>query len=173
MSRRASMFGTGSSGGVVEYKGDLTPPNTSYASALPNQPLASRLYNPASTAWTRSAVVTRAPRRGGMRSFYSHGAVTMPEALPMPGAGGVGGVRSSAFQTQNVQLMDWQINPSWGEAGRPRNLGYSTRVPQLQTNVTGGPGRSSSDQRPLFTRVQTVSRAQVSVRSYPTRSARG
>lgn len=173
MSRRASIFGTGTPGGAVEYRGDLTPPNTSYASALPHQPLTSRLYNPSTTATTRSAVVVRAPRRGGMRSFYSHGAVPMPNALPHPGASGVGNVESSAFQPYNIQLMDWQINPSWYEAGYPRNLALSTRVPQLQTNVTGGPGRSSSDQRPLFTRVQTVRRATVSVRSYPTRSANG
>lgn len=173
MSIRADMFGTGAPGGRIEYKGDLPAPVTTYASSLPGMPLTSRLYNPASTARTRSSVVTRAPRRGGMRSFYVHGAVGMPNALPNPGAGGVGGVNSSAFQPNLVQLMDWQVNPSWYEAGYPRNLGLSTRVAQLQTNVTGGPGRSSQDQRPLFTRVQTVPRANVTVRSYPTRSARG
>lgn len=171
MSRRANMFGAGQPGGTVEYRGDLTPPVTSYASTLPATPLASRLSVPSTTAATRSAVVVRAPRRNGNNFFYSHGAVQMPEALPAPGARGVGAVASSAFQRDNVQLMDWQINASWGAAGRPRNLGYSTRVPQLQTNVTGGPGKSSSTQRPLFTRVQTVQRAQAKVGRFKTRSS--
>lgn len=172
MSNRATIFGTGTPGGSVEYHGDITPPVTSYASSLPRTPLATRLNNPSSTNVTGSAVVARQPRRGGHMFFYSHGAVVMPNALPHPGAGGVGGVESSAFQPYNIQLMDWQINRSWYEAGYPRNLGLSTRVPQLQTNVTGGPGRSRSVQRPLFTQVQTVPRASVRVRSYPTKGTR-
>ena len=171
MSRRASMFGTGATGGAVEYRGDLVAPTTTYASAAPYTPLTSRLHNPASTNRTNSAVVNRQLRRGGILSFYVHGGVDMQGALPYPGAAGVGQVQSSRFQRWLVQLMDWQINPSWYEAGYPRNLALSTRVPQLETNVTGGPGKSSSDQRPLFTQVQTVKRANVVVRSYPTRSS--
>src|SRR5512147_1892368 len=122
MSFRSTLFGSGAPGGNVEYRGDLTAPITTYASAVPGMPMTSRLYVPATRNITNSAVVTRAPRRGGMRSFYSHGAVPMPNALPRPGATGVGNVQSSAFQPYNVQLMDWQINPSWHEAGYPRNL---------------------------------------------------
>jgi hypothetical protein len=155
----------------LEYRGDLTPPDTSYASVLPTTPLTTRLFNPSSTNRTGSAVVTRAPRRNGQLFFYAHGAVTQPNALPNPGAASIGNVNSSAFQTQLVQLFDWQKNIAWHEAGYPRNLGLSTRVPQLETNVTGGPGKSSSDQRPLFTKVQQVQRARVVVRSYPTKSA--
>jgi hypothetical protein len=129
------------------------------------------MYNPASTNRTRSAVVDRSPRRGDIAYFYVHGAVTQPNALPGQGATGPGGVNSSGFQNQLVQLMDWQINRGWYEAGFPRNLGLSTRVPQLQTNVTGGPGMSSSTQRPLFTKVQKVRRAGVKVNTYQTRSA--
>lgn len=166
------MFGGGAPGTPVEYRGDVKPPVESYASALRYTPLTSRLYNPQTTNRSSSAVVDRHPRRGGMLSFYVTGAVRMPDALPYPGADGVGEVNRSAFQPYLAQLTDWHINRAWAEAGRPRNLGLSTRVPQLETNVTGGPGRSSQDQRPLFTRVQTVERARVTVRSYPTRSAR-
>jgi len=165
------MFGGGANGGEVEYRGDLTPPVASYASAAPYSPMTSRLYTPASENVTNSAVVARMPRRGGHVFFYSHGAVRMPNALPGNGATGPGGVNSSAFQPDNVQLMDWQINRAWAEAGRPRNLGLSTRVPQLRTNQTGGPGKSSSVQRPLFTRVQVVPRTRAVVRTYGTRSA--
>lgn len=172
MSRRASMFGNGAPGGAVEYRGDLTPPVTSYASSRPGMPMTSRLFVPASTNRTNSAVVVRQPRRGRMRSFYVHGAVPMPGALPYPGAAGVGEVQRSLFQRFLIQLMDWQINASWAEAGRPRNLGLSTRVPQLETNVTGGTGQSSMDQRPLFTRVQQVGRARATVNTYPTKGTR-
>lgn len=173
MSKRASIFGTGAPGGNVEYRGDLPAPVATYAASAPSTPLMSRLFNPASTNRTGSAVVNRQDRRGGHHFFYVHGAVTMPGPLPAPGAGQVGGVQSSAYQRQLVQLMDWQVNTSWYESGYPRNLGYSTRVPQLQTNQTGGPGKSSSDQRPLFTRVQQVGRARAVVRTYPTRSGTG
>lgn len=172
MTSRATIFGTGAPGGAVEYRGDLPAPNQTYAGVLDNTPLISRLRQVASTAWTRSAIVNRAPRRGGIRSFYVHGGVVMPNGLPNPGPES-GNVNISAFQRVLVQLMDWQINPSWFEAGYPRNLGFSTRVSQLETNQTGGPGKSSSDQRPLFTKVQTVPRARAVTPRFGTRSARG
>ena len=165
------MFGRGGLGGRVEYKGDLVAPVTSYASALPNSPLTSRRYNPPSTNRTRAAVVARAPRRGGHMFFYSHGAVPMPTPIDERGPGSQGTVPISQFQRYNVALMDWQKNLTWYESGYPRNLGLSTRVPQLQTNVTGGPGRSGMDQRPLFTKVQQVSRARVKVQAYQTTPA--
>lgn len=171
MSLRATKFGTGAPGGQIEYHGDLTPPVSSYAASAAKSPLISTLLVPASTVVSGAAVVNRQPRRGGHRFFYSHGAVPMPPALPGSGPG-IGGVFSSLFQRFNIQLMDWQINTSWYESGYPRNLAWSTRVPQLQTNVTGGPGKSQQTQRPLFTRVQTVPRATVRVRSYPTKAAK-
>lgn len=172
MSTRSSVFGGGRPGGVIEYRGDLPAPDSTYASALPATPLASRLTVPATTNRTGSAVVDRRVRRGGHHFFYSHGAVPMPNALPGQGAAQIGGVNSSAFQPYNVALMDWQINTSWYESGYPRNLGLSTRVPQLQTNVTGAPGKSRQQPRPLFTRVQTVERARVVVRTYQTQGAK-
>jgi hypothetical protein len=166
------MFGRGGTGGRVEYRGDVVAPVTSYASALPSSPLTSRQYNPASTNRTGSAVVDRKPRRGGHMFFYSHGAVPMPTPIREE-QNSQGLVPISKFQRFNVALMDWQKNLSWYESGYPRNLGLSTRVPQLETNQTGGPGRSSMDQRPLFTRVQTVQRSRVIVQTYRTRPAPG
>lgn len=168
MSIRSSRMSGGRQGGTVEYFGDLVPPVTSYAGAYRDS-ITSSLVVPSSTNVTGSAVVARAPRRNGHAFFYSHGGVPMDMPLARPGVG-AGGVESSRFQPINVQLMDWQINASWHEAGYPRNLGLATRVPQPMTNRTGGPGRSEMGQRPLFTRVQNVPRARVLVRSYPTRS---
>lgn len=168
MSLRATKFGVGAPGGAVDYRGDLPAPVTTYAGAY-RDAATSHLRVPASTVVSGSAVVMRAPRRNGHAFFYSHGGVPMALPLARPGVG-AGGVESSQFQRTNVQLMDWQINSSWHEAGYPRNLGLSTRVPQPTTNQTGGPGRSQMVQRPLFTRVQSVPRARVLVRAYPTRS---
>lgn len=168
MSLRASKFGSGGVGGQVEYPGDLTPPTRSYAASAPSTPLMSRLFNPPSINRTRSAVVNRQERRGGMQYFYSHGAIPMPVPAATR-ATGPGQVPSSAFQRMNNALVMWDINPAWGEAGYPQNQGWSTRVPQLETNITGGPGTSQQTARPEYTRVQAVPRSRVTVRTYPTR----
>jgi len=172
MSRRASMFGGGSVGGAVEYRGDLPAPVTTYASTLPKTPLMSMSRIPQTPVRAGAPFVDRHPRRGGHTFFYSHGGVRMQNALPYQGAAGIGSVNSSEFQSYNVQLMDWQINRTWHESGYPRNLAYSTRVPQLETNQTGGPGRSQQTQRFLYNRVQSVQRARVQVRTYATRGSR-
>ena len=169
MSLRSTIFGTGTPGGTVEYPGDVPAPVQTYAGAYRDS-VTSHLSIPGTTNRTGSAVVMRAPTRNGNAFFYSHGAVRMPLALPSPGPG-VGGVETSEFQPHNIQLMDWQINASWHQAGYPRNLGLSHRQAQPRTGAVGAPGVSRMDQRPLFTRVQSVPRARVLVRSYPTRSA--
>jgi hypothetical protein len=117
---------------------------------------------------TGAAVVTRASRRGGIMSFWGHGAVRMPTPVPQR-MSGYGNVQSSPFQPFNVKLDDWQINPSWFRAGYPRNLGLSQRSPQPRTNMTGGPGESMMVQHPLFTRVQEVPRARARVSIFPTK----
>lgn len=150
---------------------EVTPPVTTYASALRNTPLFSQNQVQHSTNRAGSMVVNRKPRRNGLRYFYSHGGIVMPRpTVPTPGAGGVA---SSGFQSILVQLHDWSQNLAWFAAGYPRNLGYSTRVQQLQTNVTGGPTDASMDARPLFPKVQSVRRATVVVPRYPTKSANG
>jgi hypothetical protein len=173
MSYRATPFSTGRPGGVIEYRGDLEPPVTSYASATTQSPLTSRQRIPAASAWSGSAIVTRGLRRGGRGKgteyFYSHGGYRMPVRVPTPGSSGV---PSTRFQQVNVQLFDWVIVPSLYEAGYPRNLGLSSKVPQPNTNVTGGPGKSAMDQRPLFTKVQTVARAKAIVQAYATRGTK-
>lgn len=170
MSIRASRLMPGGNGGVVEYEGDLTPPVTTYASAAPKTPMSSRMFVPGTTALTGAPVVFRGQRRGGHRFFYSHGAVPMPPALPGPS--GVGQVRVSLFQRFNMLLADWMINAAWREAGVPQNLGWSSKTPQLETNVTGGPGSSRQTTRPLFPKVQQVPRARARVGTYPTRGSR-
>lgn len=166
MTIRATQFGGGRPGGQIDYRGDVIAPTQSYASSQANTPMISRLSVPPSTNQTSSAVVKQSPRRGGMRYFLTYGAMRMP--LPVF-ASGPGQVPSSAFQSMSANRAEWDINPDWAEAGYPRNLGWSTKVPQLQTNITGGPGTSAQTAKPLFGRVQVVPRSRVTVRTYPTR----
>ena len=168
---RTTRLGNGMPGGAIEYRGDLPAPVTTYAASLSDSNLAANLMVPAATNRTWAPVVCRVPRNR-IKAFYVHGAETQPNALPYPGAAGVGEVNRSAFQDQLVLLTDWHINPGWYEAGYPRNLGLSTRVPQLVTQVTGGSGPGRSQPRPLFTRVQTVGRASATVKTYPTKGAK-
>ena len=157
--------------GVVAAETDLVAPITTYASSARWSPMHVRLDVPACSNRTSSAVVTRRPRRGGLDYHYSHGAeVRMMPQVPTPGAGGV---RSSTFQPILVQLHDWCINRAWFAAGYPRNLGLSTRVDQLKTNVSGGSTDAAMDQRPLFPRVQRIPRYSVKPASYKTTASRG
>lgn len=157
--------------GLVAYEGDIPAPVTSYASAARYTPLVSVNVVPGSSAWTKSAVVNRVPRRNGLRYFYSHGGTDMPIGIPYPG-GADGRVSSSSFQRTLVTLHDWSQNDAWYIC-YPRNLGWSFRTPQLKTQVTGSAAPGTMAQRPLFPRVQRVPRASVVPPSYQTRSARG
>lgn len=157
-------------GSQVTWEGDLTPPVVSYAASVRKSPLFTGLTVPASTNGTRSAVVDRKATRKGLLYFYSHGGIDMPaQSVPTPGAGGVA---NSRFQRTLVQLHDWVINTGWYMGGYPRNLGYSFRQGQLQTQVSGGSGPGMMQQRPLFPAVQNVPRYASPIRRYATRSSR-
>lgn len=175
MATRTSARGNAMPGGPVQYPGDLTPPVTSYAYPMSNTSIGRRLRIPGSTVSTGSAVVSRAMRRGGPRGghqyYYSYGPMRM--RTPFTGSAGFGQTHyRSGFQPVNDVLLDWQINPSWAEAGYPANLGLSHRQAQLPTNASGGPGPATMAQRPLFNGVQQVPRARVQIRAYPTRGGR-
>lgn len=155
----------------IVWEGDLPAPITTYASSQRNSPLFSQNQVQRSSNRTGSMVVNRRPRRNGLRYWYSHGGIVMPAPqVPTPGAGGV---RQSVYQNILVQLHDWSQNLALFAAGYPRNLGYSTRVPQLVTKASGGPTDATMDARPLFPRVQRVRRYSVTTPTYNTRSANG
>lgn len=170
MSFRMRMSGgvgipSGQYAGLLSYEGDIPAPVTTYASAAPYTPLVSANVTPATTAWTRAAVVMRVPRRRGLRYFYNYGSTPMPA----PGCRASNRVESSLFQPIKTQLVDWTQNDAWFEGGYPRNLGFTFRVPQLKTQVTGGAGPGAMAQRPLFPRVQRVPRYSTYIPQYPTR----
>lgn len=160
-------MGTGSQ---VTWEGDLTPPITTYAASLRKSPLHSGLGVRSSTNTTSSAVVNRRDIRKGLLYYYSHGGLTMPApAVPTNGAGGV---NISRYQQTLVQLHDWVINLGWRMGGYPRNLGYSFRVDQLKTQVTGGSGPGAMQQRPVFPAVQVVPRYTANIRRYATKGSK-
>lgn len=167
MSTRTTMRGNGMPGGRIQYAGDLTPPTSSYAASFESSSIGRRMGIVGTQVGTGAPVVARKSRRGGLLAFVSSGGRQMRN--PVPGMGAYGNVQSSPFQTINAGLADWHINPSWHEAGYPRNLGLSQRTPQPRTNVTGGPGGSRMQQAPLFTRVQNVPRARAQIRVFATR----
>lgn len=158
---------------LVQYRGNLVPPTTSYARSVTDTAFGSRenIESQASTVRTRSAVVTRAPRMNGMRFAYGYGKeeAQLPHVYP---GGNDGGVRSSAFQTFKNHLYNFVLNDGLFAAGYPRNLGLSFRVPAIRTNPTGGSTPSRMDQKPQFTKVQSVPRYSTVPAAYETRGAK-
>lgn len=171
MWRRSGGVGmpTGKRAGLVSYEGDLPSPVTSYASNQRTSPVTSVNIVPATNAWTASSVVNRIPRRKGLRYSYGYGTVDMPAPYP---SGGNRGVNSSSFQRYNSQLTAYSQNDAWFEAGYPSNLGLTFKVPQLQTQKTGGSGPGQMASRPLFTRVQRVRRYTTLTPQYKTQAAK-
>jgi hypothetical protein len=151
---------------------DVPPPVTTYAASVLKTALWSAVGRTYSTNKTNSAVVNRRPRMKGILPYYAHGAVIMPTlGVPTPGNGGVA---NSRYQTFLVQLHTWQQNLAWFAAGYPQNLGYSTRVGVINTQVTGsGATNATMASRPLFPRIQRVPRYDVRPPRYDTRSANG
>ncbi len=156
--------------GQITWEGDLVPPVTSYSASLRASPMMTSLQVPASTNRYRSAVVDRHRRLTGLRFWYAHGAVWMSNTNPRPASNGV---QSTAFQRFWVNLFDWTQNLSWYSAGYPRNTGLTFRMPQPETNKTGGPSDGRMQPAPVFTRVQRVPRYSAVPRSYPTTSSNG
>lgn len=154
--------------GLVSYVGDLPAPVSSYASAAPYTPMVSVNKTPGTTAFTRSAVVHRIPRRKGIRYVYGHGSTVMPS----PGVRASNRVESSIFQPVQVKLVNYTQNDAWFEGGYPQNLGLSFRTPQLATQVTGAPGPGIMAARPLFPRVQKIRRYSTYAPQYNTKSAK-
>jgi len=153
--------------GMVEYEGDLAPPETSYARAQDFTAFGSVQSPDSSTAFTRAPIVARRLRQNGLEYVYSMGGETRPVRLPYPGASS-GNVWSSIFQTRLNQLRTWTVNHGWYSAGYPRNLGWTFRTPQIKFNPTNGPTKAAMGPTPVFNRVQLVPRYSTVPRTYPT-----
>lgn len=129
------------------------------------------------TVASNASVVQRANRRNGMVSIggrKSRDNADPPMNKP---------VRSSLFQEWLIgPQINFSMNDCLYRAGYPaatisygtmRNLGLSTRVDQLPTRTTGGPGPAAMLPAPAFRSVQTVPRYSTMPSMYPTESSPG
>lgn len=169
------------------YNASLEPPATSYAGV--KSPLNSRYAAPTIAPKVRAFFKDNHWRLNGLLNAWSWGSVNMkPYIVSLPGegaAGLTGVVRRSDFQTNLVQLHDWQLNRNWYIAWSGTGSGMfqgsqgvryqypSFRVPQINTRTSGGPGPVGMQMqpRPRFTAVQRVNKYTARPRYYNTRSA--
>lgn len=127
--------------------------------------------------WTNAAFVSRGNRRNGYLATAGsriRRAVT-PQVYESPD--------SSKFQPDLVgPQVDYVLNACLYRAGYPaasvmngglRNQALSTRVDQLVTRTSGGPGAATMLPAPRFRKVQTIPRYATMPQQYPTQSAQG
>lgn len=170
MAVHASPFGPGHPGGVIEYRGDVPAPDTTYAAAISASPFGGRLRVPASRASvTTTPVVSRLNRMRGIIAHVLDGAVRMPPATIV--GPGYGKTRGSVYQPFDVHRSTWIENRGLHQAGYPRNLGLTFRGPQRLDTASGAGGDSVMQPRPLWRGVQQIGRARASVITYPTQGA--
>jgi hypothetical protein len=158
-----------------EFYGNMPMPATQYATSV--TALQSLDITPAvRTIASNASVVDRHLRRNGL--VYTAGRQSdknTPPQIPRP-------VLSSVFQKWLIgPQVNYILNNDWYIAypaatvmfGGDHNLALSTRVDQLTTRTTGGPGPSQMGAAPRFKRVQQVPRYSTIPPMYPTQSTQG
>jgi hypothetical protein len=158
------------------FYGEMPMPATSYATsatALQSLEIVPSIAENSANA----AVVNRANRRNGMMASagYDERELDVPQMYNSP--------YSSKFQSYQIgPIFNWFINQCLYRAGYPaatvmnggrHNLALSTRVDQLVTRSSGGPGPAAMTAQPRFNAVQKIPRFSTRPKSYPTQSAQG
>jgi hypothetical protein len=157
------------------FYGEMPMPATQYATTV--TALTSLETVPSvRTVASNASIVDRRSRRNGLQ--YTAGRMSRPNGLPETPKP----VRSSKFQkwligpqVNYIQNLDWYIVYPAATVmfGGDRNLALSTRVDQLATRTTGGPGPASMRPAPRFSRVQQVPRYSTVPRMFPTQTTQG
>lgn len=120
----------------------LQPVEPAYWKPVSPSPIAAHMAVPSEPTTWKAPVVYRAQRKYGMRYLYARGAVRQPISPLGTGPDLGQAVWSSDFQPDFFTLHDAGFNDALYQAGYPGfNLGLSFKVPVLQTNATGGPGK--------------------------------
>lgn len=153
--------------------GEMPIPQTQYATTA--MALASLEVQPSvRTVMSNASVVKARFRRNGMISAAGYDRRKEPTPQMM------NPVYSSDFQKNLIgPNVNYSLNDDWYIAypaatisyGTMRNMGWSEKVPQLPTRVTGGPGPGAMRPAPRFRSVQTVPRYSTMPSMYPTSSA--
>jgi len=155
-----------------DFYGQMPVPATQFATSV--TALSSLETVPSvRTAMANASVVSRHNRRNGIKNNAGY-QIREAETPQIPR-----NVNSSRFQEWLVgDQVAFSLNDDWYIAypaasvmlGGLRNLALSTRVAQLPTRTTGGPGPASMRPRPRFSRVQTIPRYSTMPPQYPTQS---
>jgi hypothetical protein len=158
-----------------EFYGNMPMPATQYATSVTS--LSSLDIVPGvRTIASNASVVDRHLRRDGL--VYTAGRQSRKSLTPQQNKP----VTSSNFekwllgpQVNYITNNDWYIAYPAATVmfGGDHNLALSTRVDQLTTRTTGGPGPSAMGAAPRFSRVQQVPRYSTIPPMYPTQSTQG
>jgi hypothetical protein len=170
------------------YNADLVPPATSWATS--RSALSARYAMPTIGPKVRAFFKDNHWRLDGLKWNWSWGGIDMGRQITsLPGATGGNGlapfVRSTDFQTTLVQLHNWQTNDKWyicwngtgsGMFQGSKEVRYqypSFRVAQIDTSVTGGPGKPSMrmNRVPRYTSVQTIQKYTTTPKRYNTKGS--
>lgn len=178
---RTSAFRSGAESGQEAstvysgFYGEMPIPATAYA--MSDTQLRSLDIQPSvRTVSSNASVVDRRNRRNGLD--YTGGRQSRKDRTPQM----LDPVYSSEFQKWLIgPQVNFVINEDWYIAypaatvmfGGMRNQGLSTKVDQLPTRTTGGPGPGAMLPAPRFKAVQTVPRYSTMPPMYNTESTQG
>lgn len=117
---------------VEAYQPYYAPPVTPQTEYITTGGALSRnLEQVASRADYSDGVVTRAPRLNGIRTLFSYGTQIASQFRMIR----TGGVESSAFQPRLAHQWTGEFNDAIWQAGYPRNLGLTVKVPTVNPNI--------------------------------------
>lgn len=144
---------------AVAVAGQLEPVEPAYYKPTSPSPIAGHMGIPSEPTTWKAPVVKRGQRTVGMRYLWAHGGVRQPIS-PLGTGPDIGvAVWSSDFQPDLIgPIHDAGFNDALFQAGYPGfNLGLSFKVPTLQENATGGPGKDIKMRSPnIRVRIQNI-----------------
>jgi hypothetical protein len=117
---------------VEAYQPYYAPPVTPVSAFIDNTSALSRnLEQVASRVDYSDGLVTRAPRLNGIRTLFSYGTQILTTFRMIA----TGRVESTTFQPRLSHQWVGEFNDSIYQAGYPRNLGLTVKVPTVNPNI--------------------------------------
>lgn len=117
---------------VEAYQPYYAPPVTPVSAFIENTSALSRnLEQVASRVDYSDGLVTRAPRLNGIRTLFSYGTQILTTFRMIA----TGRVESTTFQPRLSHQWVGEFNDSIWQAGYPRNLGLTFKVPTVNPNI--------------------------------------
>lgn len=117
---------------VEAYQPYFSPPVTPQTEFITTgSALERNLAQPASHVDYSDGLVTRAPRLNGIRTLFSYGTQILTTFRMIA----TGRVESTTFQPRLSHQWTGEFNDSIYQAGYPRNLGTTFKVPTVNPNI--------------------------------------